>query len=201
MAENGIDLGFTRARFPAGTHICQIFVEPGEREDSLVRFLASGVRSGERSVCFSEQVGPETIGAGLAREGISLEEATARGALALYRADDVYFRGGVFDPDVMLRRLTEFHAGAVADGFANARAIGEMSATVQRVPGGGRLLEYEARVSLLLREHPVTSVCQYDARAFDGATIMEVLKVHPMMVVRGNVVHNPFFVPPEEYLS
>jgi hypothetical protein len=30
---------------------------------------------------------------------------------------------------------------------------------------------------------------------------MEVLKVHPMMVVRGSVVRNPFYLPPEEYLS
>lgn len=61
--------------------------------------------------------------------------------------------------------------------------------------------EYEARVSLLLRDHPVTAVCQYDARAFDGAVIMDVLKVHPLMVIRGAVVHNPFFVRPEDYLA
>ena len=30
--------------------------------------------------------------------------------------------------------------------------------------------------------------------------IMDVLKVHPLMVVRGAVVRNPFFVPPEEFL-
>ena len=76
-----------------------------------------------------------------------------------------------------------------------------MSPEVQNVEGGNRLLEYESRVSLLLREHPVTAVCQYDARCFSGAMIMDILKVHPMMVVRGSVVHNPFFIPPEEFLS
>ncbi len=34
--------------------------------------------------------------------------------------------------------------------------------------------------------------CQYDARRFDGATLFDVLKVHPMMIIRGQVVRNPF---------
>jgi len=30
---------------------------------------------------------------------------------------------------------------------------------------------------------------------------MEILKVHPLMVIRGSVVHNPFFINPEEFLA
>jgi len=90
---------------------------------------------------------------------------------------------------------------SIESGYAAARVIGEMTPEVQDLPGGDRLLEYESRVSLLLKKVPVTSVCQYDAHAFDGATIMDILKVHPHMVVRGAVVHNPFFIPPEEFLQ
>ena len=97
--------------------------------------------------------------------------------------------------------MAQYHTDSVANGFPAARVIGEMTSEVQHVPGGSRLLEYESRVSLLLKEHPVTAVCQYDARAFDGATIMQVLKVHPLMIIRGTVLHNPFYTPPEEYLA
>ena len=54
---------------------------------------------------------------------------------------------------------------------------------------------------MLLRDHPVNAVCQYDATKFSGSTIMEILKVHPYMIVRGKVVHNPYYVTPEEYLE
>jgi hypothetical protein len=101
----------------------------------------------------------------------------------------------------LLSLLRKFHQIALADGFPAARVIGEMMADVLRVAGLARLLEYEARVSLLLREHPITAVCQYDATAFDGATIMQILKVHPLMVIRNAVVHNPFYVPPEDFLA
>ena len=45
------------------------------------------------------------------------------------------------------------------------------------------------------------AVCQYDANAFDGATLMKILKVHPMMVIRGAVVRNPCYIQPDEFLA
>ena len=86
-------------------------------------------------------------------------------------------------------------------GFSAARVIGEMIPEIKHIPGGERLLEYESRISILLRDRPVTSICQYDANEFDGATIMDVLKVHPKMIVNGAVINNPFFIKPEEYLK
>jgi hypothetical protein len=55
-------------------------------------------------------------------------------------------------------------------------------------------------VTGVLAECEVTAICQYDASAWDGATLLHVLRVHPMMVVRGQVVENPFFMQPEDYL-
>jgi hypothetical protein len=48
-----VDLGFTATRVPAGTHICQIFNDADERNDSSLRFLASGLAAGECAACFS----------------------------------------------------------------------------------------------------------------------------------------------------
>jgi hypothetical protein len=97
----------------------------------------------------------------------------------------------------MLGRMTAFYLASVADERSGARVIGEMSPEVTTIPGGSRLMEYESRVNHLLQTCPLTAVCQYDARSFMGATIMEMLRVHPMMVVRGSVVPNPFYVEPE----
>jgi hypothetical protein len=67
--------------------------------------------------------------------------------------------------------------------------------------GTERLIEFEAAVNTIVGECPITGLCQYDARLFDGETLFEVLRAHPMMVVRGQVVRNPGYVPPEEYLK
>jgi hypothetical protein len=44
-------------------------------------------------------------------------------------------------------------------------------------------------------------MCQYDARVFDGATLFRVLKVHPYMSAHGQIVRNPFYTRPEEFLK
>ncbi len=196
-----VSLGFATGQVPAGTHICQIFSDDEERNDSLMKFLLSGLQYNERAACFSENVDESALDALFIRNGLSYEELRRQGAVTLSEPRDIYFKDHRFDPDRMLDLLKEFYRDSVASGYSAARVIGEMLPEVQKIPGGERLLEYESRVSLLLEEAPVTSVCQYDARAFDGATIMDVMKVHPHMVVRGAVIKNPFFMPPEEFLA
>ncbi|HCY84087.1 MAG TPA: hypothetical protein DHV36_03020 [Desulfobacteraceae bacterium] len=196
-----VSLGFTDDRVPAGTHMCLIFSNEEERQESLLKFLLSGLESGERTACFSNRTDEEGLAAFLNGHGISYEQKKREKAISLFGTNEVYFQGGRFDPDRMLNTLSAFYAESMEMGFTAARVIGEMTPEVEKVPGGDRLLEYESRVSMLLREHPVTSVCQYDATLFDGATILEILKVHPKMIVNGAVVNNPFFIAPEEYLK
>ena len=100
----------------------------------------------------------------------------------------------------MLDRLKSFHDESLELGYSGSRVIGEMSPKVPGGAGGERLGEYEARVTLLQRERPVTTVCQYDVNHFDGATIMEILRVHPLMIIRGQILSNPFHIEPELYL-
>ncbi|TNF27172.1 MAG: hypothetical protein EP329_19950 [Deltaproteobacteria bacterium] len=196
--DTAIDLGFTSMRVPAGTHVCQLYAEDDERNEVLLRFLTGGLRGGEATACFSDGVSEAELATALTRSGLSLEAEVAAGRLSLASPAAVYFEGGRFDPERMLARLTSFHDDAVAAGRPAARVIGEMSPEIGSFPGGSRLLEYESRVNRLLCTHPVTAVCQYDARRFDGATLMDVLSVHPMMIVGGGVVYNPFYMTPEE---
>lgn len=202
MCKDGhlVALGFTEEPVPVGTHMCLIFTDEKERQDSLLKFLLSGLKGAERVACFSENISEETVRAFLEKEGISYDEHKGQQAISLSGTREVYFEGGVFDPERMLKTLTSFYQTSQAQGFPAARVIGEMTPEIEHVPGGERLMEYESRVSLLVRDCPITTVCLYDARAFDGATILNVLKVHPKMVVNGAVVQNPFFIEPETYL-
>jgi len=201
MAMTSVSLGFTEQTFPPGVHICQIFSESLEWQDSLLRYLSSGLKSGEKTCCFSEKADADLLESHFRSEGLDYGKALQAGAVALARTEEVYFERDRFEPERMLELLRKFYEQAISEGYPAARVIGEMSPRIQSIEGGGRLLEYESKVSLLLKTHPITAVCQYDARCFDGATILDVLKVHPLMIVRGAVVHNPFFIPPETYLA
>ncbi|MBK8401478.1 MAG: MEDS domain-containing protein [Propionivibrio sp.] len=196
-----ISLGFTGQTFPAGVHVCQIFSNDEERLSSLLEFLRSGLVAGERTACFSDNLDEHDLAKYLNRHGLSSDALKASGALSCSGARAVYFQDGRFDPERTLGMLRQYHEDSVAHNYPAARVVGEMSSEVQNMPGGSRLLEYESRVSLLLKDHPVTAVCQYDANAFDGAMLMKILKVHPMMVIRGVVVRNPYYIAPSEFLA
>jgi hypothetical protein len=188
------DFGFAEAQLPPGTHVCQIYDDDIERTDAFVRFLMKGMELRELCAGFSDDVTRQEVEHHL--HGASLDDS-----IQLQRTSDAYFSDHTFDPDGMLDRLTGFHHQAYSSGFAGARVIGEMAPAIKEMDGANRLLEYEARVNILLRDKPMVVMCQYNARAFDGATLMDVLKAHALMVVRGTIVHNPYYLPPEELLG
>ena len=196
-----ISLGFTNQQFEAGVHICQIFNEEDERHGALVNYIISGLQAGENTACFSEKETETTLSDFFEKNGISYAEVDHSGEFTLKKTGEVYFEGGKFEPERMLGLLQRFYENSLAENRSGARVIGEMLPEIEHITGGSRLMEYESKVSLLLRKYPITAVCQYDARCFDGSTILDILKVHPYMIVRGSVVHNPFFIQPEEFLA
>lgn len=196
-----ITLGFTDQVFEAGVHICQIFNDDEERHDALVNYVISGLQGGENTACFSENETPNDLSEFFEKNGLQYEDLEKNGQFSLSKTGEVYFEDGKFDPDRMLGLLRSFYNKSQNENRVGARVIGEMSPDVEHMKDGERLLEYESRVTMLQKEIPVTAVCQYDARVFDGATIMNVLKVHPYMIVKGAIVNNPFYEEPEEYLA
>lgn len=196
-----ISLGFTPQQFEPGIHVCQIFNEESERQDALVNFILSGIEAGENTACYTEKDSKTSLTKLFAEKDISYEAIENSGKFIISKTAEVYFANGVFDPDKMLELLELFYLNSMSQNRTGARIIGEMTPEVQTIPGGNRLLEYESRVSMLLKKCPVNAVCQYDAREFDGSTIMDIMKVHPYMIIRGSVISNPFYIQPEDFFS
>ena len=194
-----VDLGFTPERFPAGTHMCFIYNDERERRALISRYLEAGIDGGERVGYFADV--EELVDDYLAELGVRLSTAARERRLLLSRARDTYCPDGRFDIERMLGNLVRFHHDCEACGVGGGRVSGEMGWALEPVEGREGLIEYEARVNLVLRDHPVTAICQYDANRFDGATLFDVLSVHPMMVVHGQVVNNPYYVAPETFLE
>ena len=82
---------------------------------------------------------------------------------------------------------------AKAAGLAGARVAGEMDWALRDVPGTDEIIECESRINELVKEAPITVMCQYDLRKFDGAMMFDVMNVHPVMIVGGHILRNPFF--------
>ena len=197
--EPTVDLGFTAEPFPAGTHMCLIYRDEQERRDVISRYLEAGVAGGEMVGYFADA--EVLVDDYLEEMGVSVPESARERRVLLRRSRETYCPDGRFDIERMLDKLRTFHQAGVEQGLSGTRVSGEMGWALEPVKGCEGLIEYEARVNLVLREHPVTAICQYDANRFDGATLFEVISVHPVMVVRGQVVNNPYYVQPETFLA
>ncbi len=194
-----ISVGFTQRKFPAGTHMCFVYDSEAERRRVIAGFLAAGVDAGERVAYFAD-AGTDDAMRWIETAGVATAAQEERGHVHVAEAEATYCPGGRFSPEVMFDTLRGFRNEGDEAGYDGARVSGEMSWALRDIPGHERLLEYEAKVTGVLAECEVTAICQYDAAAWDGATLLHVLRVHPMMVVRGQVVENPFFMQPEDYL-
>lgn len=191
------ELGFTSELYPAGTHMCLIYSDERERRRIIGEYLDSGFRGGERVSYFADMMAPEEVRAWLEGMGVELP---GDDAFSIRAAEQTYCPLGEFVPQGMLDTVRGFHGQAREDGYERSRVSGEMSWALRGIPGSDRLMEYESLLNDVLVTHPVTAICQYDANRFDGAAILDVLKVHPMTIVHGQVVPNPYYMKPREYL-
>ncbi len=195
-----ISLGFDEGRFEEGQHICYLFADDRERLGVLARYLESGRREGEKLLYLADTLSPSEMLAELERLGLEVGESP--GTITVAEARESYCPSGAFDPDEMLSIVRDFYIQAVEkEGHPGARGTGEMSWCLDNGADCIKLMEYEARLNQLLVEYPYTACCQYDTRRFPGDVILDVLQVHPLTIVNGQLVRNPFFVKPEVFLA
>ncbi len=198
---DNIDMGFTDERFPAGTHMCLIYNDESERKSVIKKFLEAGINAGEKVLYLVDDCTPEEFKTKLFESVTTTPRAKADDQLCVKTTEDGYCSGGKFDTQVMINNLRDFYKTSKDDGYKNVRGSGEMMWATRDIPGSEHLVEYEATLNDFLEDYPLTCICQYNANHFDGATIFNILKVHPMMIVHGQIVRNPYYLPPKEFLA
>jgi len=193
-----IPSAFWEERFDTGIHVCQLFSDEEDRLESMTSYLAAGIEAGQKCCCCTFDDAQPALGAYFKSSGLSLNDACERGQLSFVEADRIWLADGRFDPELLLSRLSDFRDSADGEGWRGVRIIAEFSPAIPEMPGGGRLIEFEVEANRLFHNRPMTMVCQYDLRRFNGAILMDVLRVHPLIMIRGSVMPNPFYLPADD---
>lgn len=185
--------------FPQGLHVCHIFSDDAERADVLARFLQRGLEAGDKALCLVDHKAPSEVFDELADLG--LDRTLAEGRLTTSSAADTYCPSGVFAPDALLAGLKAMALASRTEGFTGLRIAGDMAWIHRRGVSHDQVMEYELKVRRYIDGIPCTAVCEYDARRFDGPTLLDILSVHPAVLVRGQVVRNPYYMEPDEFFA
>lgn len=195
-----VSMGFSDQKFNEGHHIIYIYNDDVERKRTMAKYFRQGIFEEDKVLYLVDDISPEEMEKELMDLGIDLEPGQTD--FDLRNGHYSLCPGAYFSPEFMLSIVGEYYDHAIQEGYAGARGAGEMSwALIEGRSTVPDLLEYESRLTEILENHPLTTVCQYDARRFDGALLMDMLSVHPMMIVRGQLVKNPSYVKKEIFLK
>lgn len=193
-----MDMGFTQEVIPGCHHLCLIYDSEEERRKIVSEYLAAGLKRGEIVRYFADTTAPDDIYAWLSELGLEPREDDS---FRIIKAESAYCPSGSLIPQQVIDNAVARYAMAKEAGFSGSRACGEMTWVLRGIPGSERLLEYEVGLNMIEDDFPHIGMCQYDARLFDGAMLFKVLQVHPFMVAQGQIVRNPFYMKPEEFLK
>lgn len=181
-------------------HVCAFFNSDDEEYRVLLPFIKDGFECGDKAV--------HVIGAGqhdhhlqrLAGTGIDTAAARQTGQLELRTNTETYLRDGRFDQFRMLQVFEQLASGTNS-GFPRSRIVCHMEWAADGRSRVDDLIEFESRVNDVWRRHDDAVICTYDLAKFGGDTVIDIMRTHPMIIIGGILQHNPFFVPPAEFLG
>lgn len=186
--------GFSERGHPAGMHICYLYNNENERRHTIAQFIQSGLLAGEKIGYLADISGMIETDTYFSRLGITPPDNLKPEQLVLAQTETTYCPDGTFQPKRMIDHWRSFYIQAQQENFAGVRVTGETNWLAKKMPGIERWIEYEAMLNDLVDELPFQRIlCQYDVNKIDGAMLFEVLSVHPMMIVAGQIVHNPYY--------
>jgi transcriptional repressor of dcmA and dcmR len=165
------------ASVPIRTHLAPIYSTDLGRLRLSVPFLADGIRAGQPCYLVAAGAVLERYAKALADEqGIDFAAARDSGGL-------VVIPGPGASVSEAISNWEQFFGRALAGGPTVLRVMGEMASELSVFGSTTEMMAYEQAYELMARRFPVVTLCQYDARVFDGELILQVLKSHPDMFV------------------
>ena len=182
-------------------HVCGFFRSLGEQYNVLLPYIKEGLERKDRGWHIVDPARRADHHRRLQEFGISAAAAEQSGQLEVQVWGDVYVRGGYFDQRRMLTTLQDGLAAGKSKGFGFTRLVANMEWALGSWPGVNDLVEYEARINEFPLGEGDAIVCTYDLNRFGGATMMDMLRTHPTVILGSAVMENPFFVPPDRFLQ
>jgi hypothetical protein len=166
----------------------------------LLPFVKDGFEQGDKGFHIFDRPQHPAHLRRLQDAGIDVDRAQQSGQLEVRSWEETYLQGGKFDYHVVFDTLRDALDTSKSQGFPITRLVAHAEWIVQAWPGSSDWAEYESLVTGVLATFDDVLVCTYNLETYGGRLIMDVLRVHPMVIIGGRLHENPFYVPPDEVL-
>lgn len=182
-------------------HVCAFFNDEEEEYSVLLPFIKDGFECGDKAVHIINPDQHENHLQRLIKAGIDPASAEESGQLEIRTNTETYLQEGRFDQDRMLYAFKQIASGSTRGDFPLRRIVCRMDWASENDSYIEDLVEFESRVNEVWDRHDDAVICTYHLGKFGGETVIDIMRTHPMVIIGGILQHNPFFVPPKEFLD
>lgn len=182
------------------THMASVFKTESDQFGAAVPFILGGLDRDEKVIYILHGHTQDEVVESLVKVRDVQGDLDAH-RLEFLEADDTYLKGGRFEPDRMISLLDSLESEAMAEGFAAVRGTGEMNWYATGGAGVESLMVYESRINQRYPRSSMNLLCQYDESVFDAGVLLDAIRTHPKVVLRGELCANPYYIAPEDFLS
>jgi hypothetical protein len=191
--------GIDEIQLQPGSHVCAFYRGDGDRDRLLNAYLGAGLTAGDKCICVVDSANTaKRLESQLTQDSPGLGHGG--GQLDIHLPESTYLAGGEFTASDMLTFWTEGMIKAELEGYSFCRLVGEMTWALRDAPGVEHLVGYESELNRVTSSYPVVVLCLYDLDLFTGEVVINIVKTHPQVLVRGILVENPYYVGPDEFL-
>ena len=201
MKKNAAPIPFAGSQLDQTRHVCALFNNDDEEYRVLLPFIQEGFQCGHKAI---HVVNPDQRTNHLQRlseAGIDPAAAQQSGQLEVRINSEVYLPDGRFDPDRMISAFEQLASGNSGEKYPLSRICCRMDWTVRDQSHVDDVIEFEARVNDVWCRHEDAVICTYHLGQFRGDEVIDIMRTHPMVIIGGILQENPFFIPPNEFLS
>ncbi len=182
-------------RFPIARHEhVAAFYRGREGAFRFVTFLNEGLSGGELCCCWGNE--------GFQKELLSRLRVLRADVDAFLASRQLTLDRGEADAAAIRDQLQEVFARAEQSRAPALRWLEESGWAVAAGLARAHYFEFHALLNFQVKHYPSAAICQFALDTLDPPAICAAIAVHRHLIIENTFVRdNPFYVPPEKYLS
>ena len=182
-------------------HICSLYETKEDQFSIIVPLIKIGLERGEKCIYVVNDNTVHEVQDAMQTGGIDTDSALKSGSLSILNGQEFFLHQDPFEPDWTIQFLKETIDLAKSEGFNALRLTAEMTWLFGVEKGTQSLSDYEFKMNSFFHENDIVMICQYNLMQFLPETILNIIRIHPVIAYGGVVCKNFYYVPHDEYLK
>lgn len=182
-----------------GDHICSIYQSEEQQFSQIIPFFTEGLMRHQKCVYVIDDNPKEEIISVFTKNGVEIHKYVDAHQCVLFTKEETYLKDGLFRPDAMISLIKETEKSALKEGFEGMRGTGEMT-WMQDQSLNDKLIEYEAKLNETIPNSKSSTICQYNENKFSKELLIDVIRMHPYLIIYGKLYKNKYFYTPPQYI-